>query len=67
MNWQTIDTAPKDGTRVLVFDEDDRTWQIAHWQGPETNTPEHWPIGWRMSLFVIPPSSVKRWAPLPPQ
>ncbi len=47
MNWQPIDTAPKDGTRVLLWDG--VTAVIGHWQD---GTENGWPTGWRSGIFV---------------
>lgn len=33
MEWQPIETAPKDGTEVLVFDEATSTKHVSYWDG----------------------------------
>lgn len=60
--WQPISSAPKDGTRVLIWQAG--FWQTAKWQDGSTGAEAHWPVGWRTSLYVYP--DVEWWAPLPP-
>jgi len=47
--WQTIDSAPKDGTLVLLGREDDpdwplrcRRWSNGHWRGHDADDATHW-------------------------
>ncbi len=56
MEWKPIDTAPTDGTRVLVWDYDGEECVIAVWVD----------YAWRIvdDGAVIPPS---HWMPLPPR
>ena len=61
--WKPIDTAPKDGTRILAFWPDSgdgvdneaeaRTW----WEN------DRWENPWGSSLYDPPPT---HWMPLPP-
>lgn len=62
--WQPIETAPKDGTRIIVWDNFEKVASFATWQGAEIGTPSHWPTGWRGSLYVIRPECVSTWHPL---
>lgn len=59
--WQPIATAPKDGTRILIWQAG--SWQTARWQGHATGAEPSWPVGWRTALYVYP--NVEWWAPLP--
>lgn len=34
MDWQPIDTAPKDGTKILILDLDGETIEITEWCEP---------------------------------
>ncbi len=54
MEWQPIDTAPKDGTRILVVGADGYV-TIAHWQ--ETV--------WLDDSFDCPDCPETHWMPLP--
>lgn len=66
--WRPIETAPKDGTRVLVYQEDeasDMTPQIAWWI--TWHGEEGWHICWdneplQNNSAFAPPT---HWAPLP--
>lgn len=56
MNWKPIDTAPKDGTKILVVNARWKSYDIARWSGdlwkpqveehchggPEPIMPTHW-------------------------
>lgn len=57
MNWQPIETAPKDGTEVLLFAGFDMG--ICFWREDETMTGWTWGLGKR---FLNP----SHWMPLPP-
>lgn len=58
---QPIESAPKDGTRILIWQAG--SWQTARWQGHATGAEPSWPVGWRTALYVYP--NVEWWAPLP--
>lgn len=55
--WQPIETAPKDGTLVLVFDEG--LMVVSHWFDDEVNGKSGW---WDSGIMEPPPQS---WMPLP--
>ena len=70
MNWQLIKTAPKDGTKVLVFDGVDI--YVASWEdtsnGPLPHTHFEWVFAsvitdYNDYLVVFYPT---HWMPLPP-
>lgn len=57
MTWKTIDSAPRDGTRILIaggtfeLGWDDQIiadhieiafWHTDHWHGPEANAHDEW-------------------------
>lgn len=65
MVWRPIESAPKDGQRILVWSSEDQDVAIRHWQGPEAGCPPLWPVGWRASLFVLKPEHATHWMPLP--
>ena len=53
MEWQPIETAPKDGSDILVWDGD--SVSLANWFGGE------W---WVLGEFTL--DNVTHWMPLPP-
>lgn len=57
--WKTIDTAPKDGTQVLVAQwhrgSRNHSYRVAHWNGEN----------WQAVLSVLPTHAVTHWQPLP--
>lgn len=55
MAWQPINTAPKDGTCVLIIDDDTEIPVVAFYQGKQ------WLVRWDHEVFLGP----IRWAPLP--
>lgn len=56
MNWQPIETAPRDGTEVLVWDEDGPDFFLGHWDLSFRS--------WLSDYFdEISPT---HWMPLPP-
>jgi hypothetical protein len=62
MNWQPMETAPKDGTEVLL---DSKTVPyVGRWRRGTFGDPQENEIGWRASCcgrWTNP----TRWAPLP--
>ena len=65
MEWQPIETAPKDGTDVLVWDGEVRT--LSHW-GKSAHVPLY---GWLALVFADPcdlnllRDQPTHWMPLP--
>ena len=68
MKWQTIDTAPKDGTVIIAYQPSGTFFSghkypevvgIASWQEPDDLNPAHWsgPLG--------PKGHPTHWMPLP--
>lgn len=60
-DWQTIDTAPKDGSRILTW-SDHLGRVVAFWFDPKV-TPE--PVGWieaGRDAYTLEPT---HWMPLP--
>ena len=55
--WQTIDTAPKDGTRAIVWSKNWHYPCSASWYGND------WRIVYDLPAFAHPPT---HWMPLPP-
>lgn len=70
--WQSIETAPKDGTRILGWGKGMVVWEIA-WRGvrppgfPADRWSDEW-IGWTRVSFQDGPGCIKptHWLPLPP-
>lgn len=54
--WQTMETAPRDGTRVLLWSPKWEAAATAQFYGT------HWKINGQMGPLVHPPT---RWMPLP--
>ena len=60
--WRPIETAPKDGTEVLmvfVFEDDETLHRVVRWDGSEM-----WP--WRDEYTGYREGEAKGWMPLPP-
>ena len=55
MEWQPIETAPKDGTRVLVYDKADDEILVCYWY-------DKWELVYG---GYVPDESVTHWMPLP--
>jgi hypothetical protein len=71
--WMPIETAPKDGTSVLIYKPNALHKQVeeAYWVTPYEDCPEDrcwWstPIGIAGRGYTILPNSVTHWMPLPP-
>jgi hypothetical protein len=65
MNWQPIDTAPKDGTKILVFDGVDMT--TVRWMDGRS---EWWPGEWQLVCAGMNAEECEfykptHWMPLP--
>lgn len=59
--WQSIESAPRDGTRVLLWDPLDTEWVPGRWSardGVRAASWRHCPGGW--------PIAAEHWLPLPP-
>ena len=68
MNWQPIETAPKDGTHVLLSDGIKvRTGWFTKWHSPfAAKDAEGWALNWN-SEFSVPDETMEptHWMPLP--
>lgn len=62
--WQPIETAPKDGTRILVCNKADYVYP-ARWQGVESGKPADWPQGWRDDVMFVAADGIVSWMQLP--
>lgn len=64
MEWQPIETAPKDGTRILLVTSSGRPRRI--FMGSYTDKGSWWP--WRVDQtnYHINQSDLTHWMPLPP-
>jgi hypothetical protein len=68
--WQPIETAPKDGTHIVVFtvngvDDDDRpTMRIVRWKEAGKRNKEHWELS-HYDAFGTLPADATHWMPLP--
>jgi len=61
--WQPIETAPRDGTEVILWDGAFR--MIGHWTGDQKD-PECSPDGWVRDFCTDPMHEPTHWQPLPP-
>jgi len=57
MEWQPIETAPKDGTRVLLWVVPPRIWMPFEWRGGR----------WMGDDYPLNMAEATHWTPLPPQ
>jgi len=62
--WMPIETAPKDGTRILVCNKANYVYP-ARWQGVESGKPADWPQGWRDDVMFVAADGIVSWMPLP--
>ena len=72
MEWQTIETAPRNGTSVLIYmpEAARKKVQEAFWAMPWEGAPDdqcYWmtPIGPAGRGYMILPVAVTHWMPLP--
>jgi hypothetical protein len=69
MEWQPISTAPKDGTRILIFcPRSSHKVQEASWAIPYESAPDGWwstPLGPAGRGYTILPEAATHWMPLP--
>lgn len=72
MDWQPIETAPKDGSRVLIYMPEASMLKVreAFWATPWDGAPEdqcYWitPFGPAGRGYTILPVAVTHWMPLP--
>lgn len=71
MKWMPIETAPTDGTPVLIYrpDSDRRKVLEAFWAIEYEGAPDgYWmtPFGPLGRGYIVLPQSVTHWMPLPP-
>jgi hypothetical protein len=66
MEWQPIETAPKDGTRILAYWPDiyanSSAVQCETWWGPWGNSKSTWQTVWE---WADGPNCPTHWMPLP--
>jgi hypothetical protein len=70
MEWQPIETAPKDGTEFLAYDKRTKKMDVCHWIG----RPMNWPSQVQMDGEYGPYEDqfghswrdISHWMPLPP-
>jgi hypothetical protein len=69
MDWQPIDTVPKDGTNVLLFADGEVTY--GRWRGEVRGEDQEWaeewvvPPGWWIMNTFLPEKAPTHWIPLP--
>lgn len=61
-SWQPIETAPKDGTEILICDARTATILVAAWNGDDPNTPTH---KWECLDVAYHEDLPTHWMPLP--
>ena len=52
MNWQSIDTAPKDGTPVLLYDASCEDWAVGSCTGIDYDGTKLWHLSVSETLYV---------------
>lgn len=62
MDWQPIETAPKDGTSILGYPH----FRVTHWQAEDCYPAPGWVSEWDYSLeLYITDTKLSHWMPLP--
>lgn len=64
--WQPIETAPKDGSPVVVYMPWNGLVRTAHYKPNYTRPFQPWCVHWDMTNKSRPYQSPSHWMPLPP-
>jgi hypothetical protein len=65
MQWQPIETAPKDGTEIWLFCPDEQPQQVAGYWAADPNGP-YWAYCEQLVMDVAGEAFPTHWMPLPP-
>lgn len=63
MEWQPIESAPKDGTEFVMLDANVRVATVGHWREAEASARAPGSAVWRP--FWFPLATPTHWMPLP--
>ena len=65
-DWQPMETAPKDGTRIILASPDGNVWCNCHWQ-KMMRVPDRWESFDRQESFtkIVVPFDPVAWMPTP--
>ena len=63
MEWQPIETAPKDGTSILTYPH----YCVTHWESEDCYPEAGWVVAWEDCMEqYITNKIATHWMPLPP-
>lgn len=62
--WQPIETAPKDGTEILAFHKDGKTWHQVKWMPMNNGFMGYWGMIWHTGYRQYH-CDFSHWVPLP--